>query len=467
MHLLKSTKVRMSCLLAGGLALFIGSLPTLAERPQPRTSVVLITVDTLRADHLSCYGYHLITSPRLDRLAEQGVRFERARTTIPLTGPAHTSLFTSRYPQETGARVNGQPVARDPRLLTLARILERNGYRTAAYVSAWPLKKRLTRLHRGFQVYDQEFGRNYQWLNSYRSAEDVTPKAMEWLRSHYEQPFFLWVHYFDPHGPYVLWEEFADLKPNPAGHSRTRPEDEEMEERIRNYDSEIAYTDHHIGKLLDEMQKLGIRDSTLTVVLADHGESLGERDYVGHGRQLYDNIVRIPMIFHHPGALPTGRVVRQNVTLLDVTPTILDLVGVEPPLPFQGKSLLPYMDDLPLPEDRSTYFMTFPGKPGQAPKWISWLWHLPSGKKLPLKMGQLRGDRKLIWTPTSNEVEVFNLAQDRNEENPIFAGESPSPIRARVDHLKSWYRSTNRHAKNRPTLKKRDIEVLRTLGYID
>ena len=457
----------MGCLLGGGLALLVGGLPTTAGSPRSRTSVVLITVDTLRADHLSCYGYHLITSPRLDGLAERGVRFERARTTIPLTGPAHTSLFTSRYPQETGARVNGQPAAHDPRLLTLARILEKNGYQTAAYVSAWPLKERLTRLNQGFQIYDQEFSRSYQWINSYRSAQDVTPKAIEWLRSHFKQPFFLWVHYFDPHGPYILWEEFANLKPNPKGNYNTKPKDEEMKDRIRNYDSEIAYTDHHIGKLLDELQRLGIQDSTLTVVLADHGESLGERDYVGHGRQLYDNIVRIPMIFHYPKALPTNRVVQQNVTLLDVTPTILALVGVKPPLPFQGKSLLPYMEDLPLQENRSTYFMTFPGKPGQAPRWISWLWHYPSGGKFPLKMGQLTGDQKLIWTPTSNETEVFNLAQDRNEKNPIFLGKSPRPIRAQVDHLKSWYKSTNRHKKNRPTMKKRDIEVLRTLGYID
>ncbi len=437
-----------------------------AQEPE-RPNIVLITIDTLRADHLSSYGYHLLTTPNLDRFAEQGVRFERAYTTIPLTGPAHTSLFTGRYPQETGARVNGQPLASDARLLTLPRILEKNGYQTAAFVSAWPLTKRLTHLDRGFEIYDQDLGRKFQMLNSYRNAEDVTPRVLSWIRLSPKQPFFLWVHFFDPHGPYELKEEFVDLESNPDGDYRTEPVDEEMAERLRNYDSEIAYTDHYVGKLLDELEVQGLQDSTVVVVASDHGESLGERGYIGHGRQLYENIVRIPLMIRYPLKVPAGEVVGENVSLLDVAPTLLDLAGIEPPLPYQGKSLRTFFDDSSENKPRTTYFVTFPGKPGIAPKWLSWLWHFPSGKKLPLKMGRIVQDEKIIWTPKSRGLEVYDVVKDREEKTPIFAGSPNGAYQPYVNRLLGWFKSTNRHGNNRTAMTKRDIEILKTLGYID
>lgn len=435
-----------------------------AEAGHP--NVLLVTIDTLRADHLSCYGYHLRTTPRLDRLAQEGIRFERAYTVVPLTGPSHVSLFTARYPQEHGAKVNGQPLADDPRLVTLAQILQKQGYQTAAFVSAWPLKESLTHLGRGFEFYDQQFTRKYQLFNSYRSAEDVTPLAIRWIQEAHKDPFFLWVHYFDPHKPYHLREEFADLESNPHGSTHPVAPDEETRDRIRRYDSEIAYTDHHLGKLLDELARLGIADSTVVVVVADHGESLGEHEYVGHGRQLYEGIVRVPLIIRYPPAVPAGKVVPQNVSLLDVMPTILDFVGVDFPLPLRGKTLRPLFEDPSRKQRDLTYFLTFPGKKWQAPKWLSWIWYHDSRDRLPLKMGSLREQQKMIWTPGNNKVEVFDLGNDSTETQPIYSGKLNGAYRTQVNHLLGWFEATTIYRKDQPRIKKKDIEVLRSLGYI-
>ena len=221
-----------------------------AEGNGRHPNILLITIDTLRADHLSSYGYPLKTSPAIDYLAERGVRFSSAYSPIPLTGPSHVSLFTSRFPQEHGARVNGYAVDKDSKWLFLPQILRRFGYFNAAFISAWPLTSRLTHLDRWFDVYDEDLSRKYQVFNSSRYAEDVTPLVTDWLENRPPRPFFLWVHYFDPHSPYHLRDGFEELAK--SGHPDNRPlsKNQEMTDRIRNYDSEIAYTDSHIGKLL-------------------------------------------------------------------------------------------------------------------------------------------------------------------------------------------------------------------------
>ncbi len=441
-----------------------------AKQPVLRPNVLLITIDTLRANHLSCYGYHKITSPRIDRFASQGARFDRAYTTVPQTGPAHASLLTGRYPQETGARVNGQPMANDPRVLPLQRILKRNGYRTGAFVSAWPLKDRLTHLRRGFDVYNEKFTKTFQLISSYRPAEDVTPKAIHWLqmksRMKKKRPFFLWVHFFDPHSPYELKEKYADHPLNPSGTLKTTALNKEMATRIRSYDSEIAHTDHHVGLLLDELEKLGLRDSTVVIVMADHGESLGEKGYVGHGNHIYEYISQIPLILSYPPAVAAGQIVNERVSLVDVMPTILDLVGIKPPFPLQGRSLRSYLNSSP-PPARDTYIVTFSGKPGIAPKWLRWLWYSSSEKHLPLKIGHIRSDRKIIWTPARNKIEEYNLRLDRKEMKPIFAGKPNGQYKSSINGLKLWFESTNRHVHKPTKMKKKDIEVLRSLGYID
>ena len=433
-------------------------------------NVLLITVDTLRADHLSCYGYHLETSPNIDKLAAEGVRFKQVRTVIPLTGPAHFSLFTSRYPQEHGARINGISQNEEAKVLFLPQILRKFGYATAGFISSWPLTSRLTHLDQWFDFYDEDLPRDYQLLNSQRFAEDVTPRAINWLEANKNQRFFLWVHYFDPHSPYHLRKGFEN--PKQIGTPAPLPpglDDNGARERVRMYDSEIGYADHYVGKLLATLDRAGLRDDTLVVLVADHGESLGEHDYVGHGRQLYEPVVRIPLIFRYPGKVAAGKVVTTPVSLLDVTPTVLDLTvnqvngDHQLPVTFSGRSVATSLNGGPDPGEKVIRYVTFAGRKGWMPKAIMDLFVDFEG--LPLKMGRMSGTRKTIWTPKADQLEIYDLAADPFE----LKGSRPksrSPIyEAETARLKSWFHATaGASGKNRMTDK--DIKILKSLGYL-
>jgi arylsulfatase A-like enzyme len=442
-----------------------------AENSVPaHPNVLLITVDTLRADHLSSYGYAWKTSPNIDKVARQGARFERAYTVIPLTGPAHFSLFTSRYPQEHGARRNGEAIPGDRTLLMLPQVLRANGYRSGAFISGWPLNGRLTHLNDSFDDFNEDLTRTYQLFNSSRWAEDVTPPAIEWLKNHAreDRPFFLWVHYFDPHSPYNYREHFADLKPNGAA-SPSGIEDESMRERVLNYDTEIAYMDWHLGQLLAAVEELGIRDSTLVVLTADHGESLGEHDYVGHGRHLYEDILRVPLIVRLPGQVKPGQVISTPVSILDIAPTILDLTIRETleqkkaPLTFTGRSLASAIVKGERLSERRVYYLTFAGKKGFMPKWLSWLWIKEA--ELPLRFGFLERARKLIWSPEDGEAAWYDLRGDAAELRPQLLRDGGAPYAAETGRLKNWFARTNT-PDNETQLSSRDIEVLKSLGYV-
>lgn len=445
------------------LPLWLFATPEAAGRP----NVLLITIDTLRADHVSCYGYHLRTTPNIDRLAAEGTRFDRAYTAIPLTGPAHYSLFTSRYPQEHGARINGVSHNSEARLIFLPQALRRFGYRNAAFISAWPLTSRLTHLDEFFDHYDEELNRTYQLFNSSRYAEDVTPRAIAWLRANGRRPFFLWVHYFDPHSPYHFRKAFSRLPRTGKAPLNALPNDEETRFRVASYDSEVAYADHYVGKLLEALSELKLDGSTLVVLLSDHGESLGEHGYVGHGRHLYENIVRIPLIFRWPGVVQAGKTVASEVSLLDVAPTILDLAagpGYQPPVPLGGRSLAGslYEGGAP-PEERVIRHITFAGKKGFFPRWFSFLW--TSVDERPLRVGMLAGARKLIWSPQDESLEIFNLSRDPLEQAPLKPGRKTPLYRAEAARLDRWFESTaGASGANRMTEK--DLETLRSLGYL-
>jgi arylsulfatase A-like enzyme len=432
--------------------------------------VLLVTIDTLRADHLSCYGYGWKTSPSIDKLAGEGTRFERAYTAIPLTGPSHLSLFTSLFPQEHGAVRNGVAPASDRAIAALPQVLRANGYRTAGFISAWPLNGRLTNLSRWFDHYDETLTRTYQLFNSSRWAEDVTPPAINWLRQNGggDKPFFMWVHYFDPHSPYDFREHFADM---PRNGTAAPPEvrDAGMRERFRNYDTEIAYTDWYIGKLLAALDELELSRSTLVVLTADHGESLGEHDYVGHGRHLYENIIRVPLIVRLPGRVKAGQVISTPVSLLDVAPTITDLTVKQKiaekqvRLTFRGRSLAPALTAQTPLRDRRIYFVTFPGKKGFAPKWLSWVWI--GSDELPLRFGYVDGDSKAIWSPGDKKLQSFDLARDSAEMRPKSLRATAPSYSAATGQLKTWFTRTESRAGEQQA-SKRDIEVLKSLGYV-
>ena len=438
--------------------------PAVLAAKQP-PNVVLITIDTLRADHLSCYGYAWATSPNIDQLAREGTRFERAYTTIPLTGPSHLAMFTSRYPQELGVRRNGVAIPSDRKLKSLPQILRRKGYRAAAFVSAWPLTDRLTHMGRWFDYFDEDLNRTYQLFNSSRWAEDVTPRAIRWLKQNMGKgkPVFLWVHYFDPHSPYDLRGGFEHLRRTSSG-SPVQIADEAMRERVRNYDTEIAYMDWHLGKLLHTLRELGQSGSTLVVLAADHGESLGEHGYVGHGRELFENIVHVPLIFHMPGQIRAGQVISTPVSLIDVAPTIVDLTLPKPPSSanFSGRTLKRALTAGEPLREVPVYYATFPGKKGFMPNWLSRLW--VSDEPLPSHFGYLESGRKVIWSPDDRELAIYDLARDPSEVQPRRINDGSRLYASNTTRLKSWFKNTESR-ESRETASQRDLEVLKTLGY--
>ncbi|MGA1840177.1 MAG: tetratricopeptide repeat protein [bacterium] len=293
----------------------------------PRYNLLLITIDTLRADHLGCYGYNKVKTPAIDSLAKEGVLFTRAFTPVPVTLPSHVSIMTGQYPIQHGIRNNGNFIL-GPDATTLAEVMKAQGYRTGACIGAFVLDS-LFGLDQGFDFYDDSLpkeGAAAILLENERRAEAVTQAGLNWLEKNKDAPFFLWLHYFDPHAIY--------LPPNPFK--------EEYKGNL--YDGEIAYTDSCIDNLLQGMEKLELKERTIIILTSDHGEGLGEHGEPTHAIFIYDSTLQIPLIIRDPGGtLPSGKI-NAMVTTLDIFPTILDLLDLsskEINLKFEGKSLMP------------------------------------------------------------------------------------------------------------------------------
>lgn len=303
-------------------------------------NLLLVVMDTSRASRMSLYGYDDATTPRIDDFAAGGVVFEQAIAHASQTLPSVASLLTSTLPPEHGARVNGLYRVRDePK--TLAEVLRAHHYQTAAVVSALPLKARYG-LDRGFDAYLDDFsdsvlaarGGTYGAIE--RRADEATDAALAWLRDDARrgQPWFLLVHYFDPHSPYAP----------PAG----------FRDRRDSYDGEIAFTDSEIGRLLDAIRQDGQLDDTLVAIVADHGEVLSQ-NYQGHAGSLAEGVVRVPLVLWHPERLPAGKRIEGNAGLIDLAPTLLEVLGIPAPASYRGRSLLPRVVGADATPDRPVY----------------------------------------------------------------------------------------------------------------
>jgi arylsulfatase A-like enzyme/Flp pilus assembly protein TadD len=291
---------------------------------KPRTNVLLITLDTTRADHLGCYGYANCQTPVIDELAATGTFCEQAYSVAPLTLPAHASLLTGLYPAETGLVTNGRGRLPDS-IDTLGEALHRQGYDTAAFVASFVLDAKFG-LDQGFARYDDDLSgdeASFTGAHRRRTGKAVVDRALAWLSGMHSRPFFCWVHLYDPHMPY---QNHADLF------------GEQFSERP--YDAEIAYVDGQVGRLVDFLKARGLEKNTLVVVTADHGEGLGEHLEGTHGSTLYNSVMRVPLIFHQPGHVPAGRRVSANVSLVDVFPTVLELLGLDFLPRVSGNSLV-------------------------------------------------------------------------------------------------------------------------------
>ena len=284
-------------------------------------SVLLITLDTTRADRVGCYGYANAQTPVLDALAESGVRFENAFCQVPLTLPSHVSLLTGTYPATNGVRINGVAM-KGAGIATLAEVFQDRGYRTGGFISALVLDS-MFGLDRGFDTYDDDLGGGEAVE---RSGDKVCDAALSWLAEHAQRPFFAWVHLFDPHHRYEPPQPYLDLLADP-------------------YDGEIAFADAQVGRLVAWLEAANLRNRTLVVVAGDHGEALKEHGESQHGLFVYDVTMRVPLIFSFPASLPAGRVVRGNVGLVDVFPTILESLGWQPPSDLEGVSLVSMWQD--------------------------------------------------------------------------------------------------------------------------
>jgi len=294
---------------------------TLADDPQP-TPVILISIDTLRADHLSAYGYRKIKTPNIDSFA--GTVFTGVNSQIPLTLPSHTSLFTSTYPFENGIEENAEVVPAGA--VMLASILRSHDYKTAAFVGSNILDRR-SGLDQGFDDYDSPFGAPSSNPYSSRVRRDgalVLRAANAWLAEHRNQPVFVFVHLFDLHTPYKLKPAQASNEPETAG-----------------YDAELEYIDQLLGRFRQSLVKNGWWRKSLVVLLADHGESLGDHGELSHGYFIYESTLHVPLIVHWPeGAAKLPERVTEPAGLIDVAPTILDALHFPAPPSFDGISLL-------------------------------------------------------------------------------------------------------------------------------
>ncbi len=438
---------RAAWMMAGLLFL----LPVYSSGSAP-PNIIIISVDTLRADHLGCYGYGRNTSPNIDSLVARGIQFLRASTNVPLTGPAFCSMLTSRYPHQTGATRNGIPMVETDQ--GLHKILKSHGYTTAAVLSNWPLKAHLSGLKPGFDLYDDDFfKKRWIFMNDERDAVGVTDNAISWLEGNPRQPFFLWAHYSEPHAPYLFHRDFDFAKPGP----RT---EEEM--RIDNYDSEIAYADREIGRLMDKIDSMGLPANSLIIFVADHGESLGEHDYVGHGRKLYEPCMNIPFSVAGQG-VPAGVRERALVDIMDLAPTALAYAGIEPGKDMLGINLIPYIQkQKPWPE-RTIYMETYSGalRMEELKEIVD--------TETPLWVGLRRDDTKVLYSLKYSRWERYNVAEDPRERHSTADVTDPAFLTV-SDELMAWYNRWEEEGLamgRRDAMTDEDMKQLESLGYID
>ncbi len=396
------------------------------------TNVVLITLDTTRADHLGCYGYESANTSNTDRTARSGVLCEKAFAPTPLTLPSHTSILTGLYPYSAKVHNNGTYVLSES-AKTLAEIFGENDYKTAAFLSAFPLDSQYG-LDQGFEVYSDDFskgGRESSIFFQERSSYRTTDLATAWLRENKDNPFFMWIHYFDPHKPY---EPPEDYKSRYSGNP---------------YDGEIAYMDENMGRLFGILKELGLKSDTLVVITADHGESLGEHGEDSHGFFTYNSTLYVPLIFSYPGVLPGGKRISVNTSVLDIAPTVTSICNLESSVDFEGIDLLPGIFGKELNRNSPLFFESY--LPYENFGW----------DKLE---GVISGKWKFIETA---ENELYNLEKDWSEENNLADEYSTKEkkLRTKLTEMKKTASDKIKPQKS-GHLSGKQARKLKSLGYI-
>lgn len=447
------------------LAVLLGTLPGCRADRADYDNLVLVTIDTLRADHLGLYGYPRPTSPYLDTLGREGVVFWNAVTASSHTAPSHATLLTSLYPEQHRVLVNGQPL--DPRVPALASLLQERGVETAGFVSV----RFLDGLKPGFDVFDAEVPEG----EVFRTANGTVDRVIEWLgRRAPGQRFAVWVHVYDPHQHVVTTRMpepyYRDMREDSARRGeellyflkqeQAFPHDE-LSGSIDRYDAQIAFVDAQIRRLFEAVAKAAPAERTLRVVTADHGEGLGNHGLEGHGQNLYQEQLRAPLVIHgDPKRLRHGVVTRQ-VRHVDLLPTVAELLGVPlspGDLRLEGVSLVPLLArptaDLGL---EPAFSQRRP--PDERRLSIGW----DPGVKLAAQDGR----HKYILNPKPPH-EFYDLSRDPYELRNLIHGESPEKERLRR-WLQEKHQALTQDHRSRTLSEEMDpqvLEDLKALGYI-
>ncbi|MDH4272796.1 MAG: sulfatase-like hydrolase/transferase [Candidatus Aminicenantes bacterium] len=408
-----------------------------AESGVGKPNVILITLDTTRADHLACYGYPNVKTPRIDSLARRGVLFEQAATSSPLTLPAHCSIMTGMYPTYHGVRINGNTALNEEQT-TAAEVLSAQGYRCGAFIGAFVLDGRWG-LKQGFEYYDDKFDlKKYKHLDLgavQRPGNEVMDAALDWLEKQKNSPFFAWIHLYDPHTPYQPPEPYL-TEYRPRG-------------LVGLYDGEIAFMDEQIGRCLSWLETNGLDKSTVLVLVGDHGEGLGSHGEGTHGYFIYDYAVHVPLIIATPFESLGGVRVPSQVRLIDIFPTLMEILGAPPSDETQGRSLLPVMFRPEKEEDGFAYAESM--SPNLQFGWSS--------------LHALRTTQyKYIQT---SRAELYDLSRDIDEQTNLLTY-NQGIVREMKETLDRLMEETSRDA---PTpqaanLDKETMERLSALGYV-
>ncbi len=393
-------------------------------------NLLIVTIDTLRADHLSCYGSRVVLTPNIDSIAAGGLRFRRALSPVPLTLPSHASLFTGMDPLSHAVRNNGTFVL-DSSIVTLAEVLLEQGYRTGAFVGAIPVDSRFG-LGQGFQVYDDDYpggNRRTSLALAERPAPEVIDRATAWLANQTDGGrWFGWIHLYDPHAPYAPPVPFAQDYASDL------------------YAGEIAFVDQVLGGLFDFLRERGLLDDTWIILTSDHGEGCGDQHLErGHGIFTYHSTLWVPLLFRYPAMFAASTVIEQRVRLIDIMPTVLDYLGLPIPERVQGESLRPLIEGAPGWKPGPLYFESL------APT-LNFNWASPRGLYV--------GKYKYIELPLPELYDIeadFDETENLVERQPDVVAEMRRAFEAKLQSSSSVAQpeAVDRHI----------VEKLRALGY--
>jgi len=410
-----------------------------------RVNVVVVTADALRRDHLPLYGYERPTSPELDHLASEALVFERAFAQAPSTKPSIASLFTSRFPSQHGAV--GNEDALDPSLPTLAELLQRAGYRTGAFIEN-PIIGAEFGYQRGFDDWAQDGRRHRKRARASERMQDVDGAIALWLRRHRHEPFFLYLHFIDPHSPYGAPPPYLGRFGGGEVDERTlkvgdAPRGDEREAQA-SYDEEISYVDGRFGSVIAQLRELALLDTTAVVFMADHGEGFGEHGYIHHSRSVYSDLVDIPLVIRFPARVASGRSDRLTQHV-DLAPTILDLVGIGAPPGFEGTSLLAEPD-----ADRAVFVE-----------------HLRGGGAWGARQrAVVHGRHKLVRDLDTGRLELFDIASDPHDQHDLLPDADAKLVQDLTTRLEVHAaRATGPRAPRVP-LPDETRDALEALGYL-